>query len=233
MPGFRERVNRTIDRMLDIAPAPEGARAPAPAPPPMQELLDPKIAAEKLLRRVLPEELHVSLGALGYCDVPGKTHKSYRIFKNQKTHVTDKQGNVYSSCIHLTDTEAPDTDRIVAEYLLIINDEAKYLDTANLTQILSESQANRNSGRTHAELLNAYQHMMQMMGVGQNAQNAANAAALQQRALMNQYQNYELHNANVLALQNAQDQWNAAMRISGAAPIMYMTTTCGVVPYFR
>ena len=95
---------------------------------------NPKIAAERLLRSVLPEDLCVSLSAIGECEVQGKKYR-YKLFKNKKTHCI--QGDkIFSCCIELSDSEAPDTDRIVAEYLLIRNDEARYLSTANLTQIV-------------------------------------------------------------------------------------------------
>jgi hypothetical protein len=94
---------------------------------------DSKIAAEKLLRSVLPEDLCVSLSAIGMCEVQGKKHL-YKIFKNSKTHCI--QGDrIFSCCIHLSDSAAPDTDRIVAEYLLIKNSESEYLNIANLTEI--------------------------------------------------------------------------------------------------
>ncbi len=94
---------------------------------------EPKIAAEKLLRSILPIDLCISLSAIGECEVQGKKHR-YKIFKNQKTHCF--QGDrTFSCCIELSDSSAPDTDRIVAEFLLITNNEDEYLKTANLTQI--------------------------------------------------------------------------------------------------
>ncbi len=93
----------------------------------------PKIAAEKLLRSILPEELCISLSAINECEVAGKKYR-YKLFKNKKTHCI--QGDkVFSCCIELEDTTTPDTDRIVSEYLLIKSDEEQYLKTANLTQI--------------------------------------------------------------------------------------------------
>lgn len=94
---------------------------------------DPRLAAEKLLRSVLPEDLCISMSAIGECEVQGKRHR-YKLFKLRKTHCY--QGDkTFSCCIELSDTKAPDTDRIIAEYLLILNDEDEYLRTANLTQI--------------------------------------------------------------------------------------------------
>lgn len=94
---------------------------------------NPKIAAERLLRSVLPEDLCVSLSAINECEVQGKKHR-YKIFKGQKTHCF--QGDkTFSCCIQLSDPAAPDTDRIIAEFLLIKNNEEEYLKTANLTQI--------------------------------------------------------------------------------------------------
>lgn len=95
---------------------------------------NPRVVAEKLLAEVLPPERYLELSAEGHCDIPGKKNKTYRLFRNQKTEIEDKSGNWSSSCIHLSES-APDTDRIVAEYLLITQDEKEYLRTANLTPI--------------------------------------------------------------------------------------------------
>jgi hypothetical protein len=118
---------------LVVAPAFIGNLAPDGNKSVMAKGPDPRLAAEKLLRSVLPEDLCVSLSAINECEVQGKKHR-YKIFKGQKTHCI--QGDkTFSCCIGLEDTQAPDTDRIVAEYLLIKNNEEEYLKTANLTQI--------------------------------------------------------------------------------------------------
>ena len=112
---------------------PDGSKSVMPKGP------DPRLAAEKLLRSVLPEDLCISLSAIDECEVQGKKH-CYKIFKGQKTHCI--QGDrTFSCCIELSDTSAPDTDRIIAEYLLITNDEDEYLKTANLTEITRPREA--------------------------------------------------------------------------------------------
>lgn len=94
---------------------------------------DPRLAAERLIRTVLPEELSVSLSAIGEFEYQAKQHR-YKLFKGKKTHCFQDE-KTFSCCIGLSDTQAPDADRIVAEWLLLKNDEPKYLATANLTQI--------------------------------------------------------------------------------------------------
>lgn len=119
--------------MINLAPPRFIMPAEYLKPPEDGLSIAPKIAAEKLLRSVLPEDLCVSLSALNECEVQGKKYR-YKIFKGQKTHCF--QGDkTFSCCIHLSDANAPDTDRIVAEFLLIRNDEEQYLKIANLTQI--------------------------------------------------------------------------------------------------
>ncbi len=101
---------------------------------------DPRLAAEKLLRSVLPDDLYIALAATGQCIAKGKTHE-YTLAKGKKTICKKApglgvgSGKAFSCCIGLEDQQAPDTDRIVAEYLLIINDEKQYLETANLTEV--------------------------------------------------------------------------------------------------
>ena len=106
--------------------------APEPVKPAFKGQ-DPRIVAEKLLRSVLPEDLCISLSAINQCEVQGNKHR-YRMFKNQKTWCF--QGDkTFSCCIQPSLEGLPDTDRIIAEYLLLTNDEEEYLKTANLTLI--------------------------------------------------------------------------------------------------
>lgn len=105
------------------------------APIPKEKAPDPRLAAERLLRTVLPSDLCISLSAIGSCDVKGKSGNMYKLQKNKKTECTKRDGSVHSCCIGLIDTQAPDTDRIIAEFILITSDEPKYLATANLTRI--------------------------------------------------------------------------------------------------
>ncbi len=114
----------------------------APIPPSDAEPdVNPKLVAERLMQKVLPEDVYLSLSALGYADVEGTIGRKYRLFRNRKTEITDKNGTVVSACIYLPGqalgAAPPDTDRIVAEYILITNDEKEYLSTANLTMISS------------------------------------------------------------------------------------------------
>ncbi len=109
---------------------------------PAAPTINPKLVAERLMQKVLPEDVYLSMSALQYADVPGQlmVHdtgkpRMYRLFRGgRKTEITDPNGHVWSACIYLPGQQ-PDTDRIVAEYLLIVNDEAEYLETANLTVI--------------------------------------------------------------------------------------------------
>lgn len=99
----------------------------------------PVVQAEALLRRVLPEENYLELAATSKTWIQAKTNR-YQLIRHSKTIVEKPDKTKWSSCIHLSDNDAPDTDRLVAEYLLIVNDEKEYLKTANLTEIQSVPQ---------------------------------------------------------------------------------------------
>lgn len=113
-----------------------------PIPAPREEkpkLPDPRIAAERLLRTVLPDDLCVSLSAINQCEVTGKSGFTYTLKKGGKTHCKKLDGAVYSCCIEFAPGEKkPDVDRIVAEYMLITSDEQEYLKTANLSRISTD-----------------------------------------------------------------------------------------------
>lgn len=95
---------------------------------------DPKVNAELLLSQVLPTDLYLQLCAHEYFDIT-VGERTYRLSKKKKTEITQKNGQVDSACIHPSDQNCPTADRVVAEYLLLKNDEAEYLKTANLTMI--------------------------------------------------------------------------------------------------
>lgn len=97
---------------------------------------DPKTNAERLLMEVLPADCYIALAAHGSFTVDAKRNR-YRLFKGRKTELEGlaMAGPKWSACIHPSDTECPDADRIVAEYLMIRNDEEQYLKIANLTEI--------------------------------------------------------------------------------------------------
>lgn len=122
----------------------ERAAPPVVEDPPTRK---PSIQAEALLQRIIPGEDYLALAADGQCTIKGERFQ-YRLRRNQKTIVIKEDGE-YSSCIHLSDSQAPDTDRLVAEYLLITNDEAEYLRTANLTRIKTAAYARDVYQRTY------------------------------------------------------------------------------------
>ena len=112
---------------------------------------DPQIAAEQLMIEVFPPYDYLSLAAWGYCDVQGKKYK-YRLRRNDKTIVTKGDGSTYTACIHPV-TATPDADRLVSEYILIVNDEPDYLRTANLSPTIQQPQPARRQARFAARLV--------------------------------------------------------------------------------
>ena len=99
----------------------------------------PAVVAERLIQRVLPEELYLSLAATGQFSCMIRDHK-FTFKRNAKT-LFERDGKIYSCCIDVEDSSRPDQDRIVAEYLLALNDEAKYLEIANLTDVTPSKNA--------------------------------------------------------------------------------------------
>lgn len=95
---------------------------------------DPKVVAEGLLRKVIGDEAHTQLCATGQFTVTVESGNKYTFSRQSKT-VVEKDGRRYSCCIEFEDYDKPRADQLAAEYLLALNDEAKYLSTANLTDI--------------------------------------------------------------------------------------------------
>lgn len=58
---------------------------------------------------------------------------TYVFTEDARTWLKDPDGRTGHACIQLSEYSAPQADRIVAEYLLIKNNELKYLATANIT----------------------------------------------------------------------------------------------------
>ena len=122
---------------------------------------DPRIAAESLLFSILPREMYIELAAVDKCTWRSEVSENiYTLSKKNKTVVVKKDGSKWSACIapeplemlragefpfteftvyraaYFTASQPlPTADRVAAEYLLLINDEPRYLTTANLTQI--------------------------------------------------------------------------------------------------
>lgn len=88
--------------------------------------------ARELLRRVLPEGQWAQFSETGVLEVPGCCG-TYRICAHDLTRVVNSQTRrpFASACLQLT-VPAPVHDRIIAEYVLIRNDEDHYWRTANI-----------------------------------------------------------------------------------------------------
>jgi hypothetical protein len=97
----------------------------------MEEQLAPEVKAKKLLRRILPEPQWEEFSDTGMLEVSG-SRGTYRISTRDLTRLLDAETRRprASACLQLT-VPAPVNDRIIAEYLLIQNDEDLYWRTAN------------------------------------------------------------------------------------------------------
>lgn len=97
---------------------------------------DAKNKANELLKRILTDEEFLYYEKEFCVNVVGAKW-DYRIFSDGLTHIREHGSNVviYTACLQIEPVEgksAPRADRIVMEYLLIKNDEERYLSTANL-----------------------------------------------------------------------------------------------------
>ena len=98
----------------------------------MDAQLCPEARAKDLLRRILPEGQWEQFSETGTLDIPG-SRGTYRLSTRDLTRVLDAQTRRprASTCLQLT-IPAPVHDRIIAEYMLIQNDEDLYWRTANI-----------------------------------------------------------------------------------------------------
>lgn len=100
----------------------------------MEEQQSPDARARDLLRHVLPEMQWAQFSETGILEVSG-FRGTYRICASDFTRVLDSQTRrpVASACLQLS-VPAPVHDRVIAEYVLIRNDEDLYWRTANIFQ---------------------------------------------------------------------------------------------------
>jgi hypothetical protein len=88
--------------------------------------------AKELLCRVLPEDEWVRFTETGTLEVPG-SRGTYRISPFAQTILVDSQTRrpIAGTCLQLS-IPTPPHDRVIAEYILIRNNEDLYWQTANI-----------------------------------------------------------------------------------------------------
>jgi hypothetical protein len=92
-----------------------------------------RLKALKLLCEILPPPAREEFLACGYFQVQGD-RMAYRIFRNSQTEIY-LNGSLYArACLQLT-IPAPSCDRMIAEYLILRNDEALYWRKANIEPV--------------------------------------------------------------------------------------------------
>jgi hypothetical protein len=98
----------------------------------MDAQLCPEAKAKDRLRRILPESQWKQFNATETFEIPG-SRGIYRLCTRDLTRVLDAQTRRprASACLQLT-VPAPVHDRIIAEYMLIQNDEDLYWRTATI-----------------------------------------------------------------------------------------------------
>jgi hypothetical protein len=101
------------------------------SPPPSDGYEYVSEKARQLLQTVLPKELWFGLKANDVLQFTGR-RGTYLILPNSQTKIYDADGYcVAYACLQLS-IAAPDYDRMLAEYLLLKNDENCYWQTANI-----------------------------------------------------------------------------------------------------
>src|SRR5215813_11334083 len=95
-----------------------------------REGLTPEVKSKQLLCEILPEEALKEFLEKDYFHHYGKLGV-YRISRNSQTEIYRKGRLAASGCLQLT-VFAPSYDRMVAEYLILANDEQLYWTKANI-----------------------------------------------------------------------------------------------------
>jgi hypothetical protein len=100
----------------------------------MTDSANPDARARELLHRLLPEPQWAQFAATGVFDIAG-SRGIYQMSCREITRVLDSRTGqlLVTTCLQLS-IPAPATDRLIAEYLLIVNDEDLYWRTANVFQ---------------------------------------------------------------------------------------------------
>jgi hypothetical protein len=111
-----------------VPPAPRGARAD-------DDSRLPERAARQWLRKLIPSQAE-RYAERGFVEIdstlcPGRR---YRIHHRRLTEIYERGAPSGRSCLQLSDTALPPTDRVIAEYFLIQGDERSYLKTANIVR---------------------------------------------------------------------------------------------------
>lgn len=98
----------------------------------MEGQLSPEATAKDLLRRILPERQWDQFSETGVLEISG-CRGIYRISTRELTRVLEPETRRprARTCLQLT-VPAPAYDRIIAEYVLIQNDEDIYWRTVNI-----------------------------------------------------------------------------------------------------
>ncbi len=98
----------------------------------MNKTLTPDARARELLRHVLTERQWTQFDETGVFEVSG-SRGTYQMSCRELTRVLDPQTSrlLVTTCLQLS-VSAPAPDRLIAEYLLILNDEDLYWRTANV-----------------------------------------------------------------------------------------------------
>lgn len=95
------------------------------------------VKAERLLCEILPAAARDQFLLRGFFEYQGK-RAVYRILRNSQTEIYIN-GSLYArACLQLT-IPAPSCDRMIAEYLILRNDEMLYWSKANIEPVKSSS----------------------------------------------------------------------------------------------
>lgn len=94
------------------------------------EIQTARYRAYQLLRRQLPLEEQSRLDTFGEVRIKGRSGAEYWISSNTQTAVYERGRQIAWTCLQPT-LPLPCYDRMLIEYLLLLNDEEQYMRTAN------------------------------------------------------------------------------------------------------
>ena len=96
-----------------------------------------RLKAQQLLCEILPPDAREQFLTYGYFDFEGK-RTVYRIFRHSQTEIYLNGFLHARACLQLT-IPAPSCDRMIAEYLILRNDETLYWSKANIEAVKAAS----------------------------------------------------------------------------------------------
>jgi hypothetical protein len=97
------------------------------------------------LKEIVPTQAEV-YERFGFIEIPSRLYKdrTYRIYGGEgdfRTSLYQNGRKIARLCMAMTNPDIPPTDRVIAEYFLLRNDERHYLDIANIQTLVGSHES--------------------------------------------------------------------------------------------